>query len=126
MVAWVYEHIIEETVCWFCRTALPDAGDWSQSRYHLVEVPPDEYSGRAFRVDIDIPLEDPTALPCWLTFTISKPAAGDEERVYVKHLSAVRGAVGTEEEGTYSWDDSTIAWAVVPENGRGNKRCEWA
>ena len=116
MVAWVYEHIIEDTVSWFCRFALPGvAGDWTTSRYDLVEVPPDTSSGRAYRVDIAIPLEEPDALPCWLTFTISKPVAGDEERVHVKHLSAVRSAVGNEAPGTYSWDDAAGAWPKMPE-----------
>lgn len=118
MVAWVYEHIIEDTISWFCQVALPGmAGDWTTSLYHIVEVPPDEYSGRAYRIDIDIPLLGSDALPCWLTFTISKPAAGDEERVHVKHLSAVRGATGKEAPGTYSWDDSGETWEPMDDDG---------
>ena len=118
MVAWFYEHIIEDTVSWFCRIALPGvAGDWTTSRYDLVEVPPDTPSGRAYRVDIVIPLDAPNALPCWLTFTVSKPADGDEERVYVKHLSAVRDATGKEAPGTYSWDDVDESWKPVGEDG---------
>ena len=119
MVAWFYEHIISETVEWFCRVALPgNAGDWSRSLYNIVEIPPDEPSGHAYRIDIDIPFVEDGALPCWLTFTISSPAIGDEERAYVKHLSAVRGAIGAEPEGTYTWDDSADDWVKMPEGNQ--------
>ena len=118
MVAWFYEHIIVETVDWFCRTALPGiAGDWSKSLYHIVEVPPDEYSGCAYRIDIDIPLNEPDAFPCWLTFTISKPEMGDEERTYVKRLSAVCSSIGEEEGGILTWDEESTIWTPISEGG---------
>ena len=115
MVTWNYEDVIEETVGWFCGRALPDAGDWSCCRYALTEIVPDTPQGRAWRVEIDLPTS--AALGCWLTFEISSPDEDDQERPFVRNVSAVRSGRGKHEYDTYSWKDNESAWVLLPEEG---------
>ena len=52
MVAWCYNVLVEETVRWFVRRAVPDAGDWEACTYMVFND--------AVEAEVDLYQEDVT------------------------------------------------------------------
>ena len=101
---WIYQREVEETVDWFCRRAVPDAGDWSALPYGLEQVA--KVDGRAWRVDVDVPT---SAYELWLDFVIEESELRD---IAVSEIHAVRSGRFGDEESTYVWVDEDSEWAI--------------
>ncbi|SEH43466.1 MULTISPECIES: hypothetical protein [Atopobiaceae] len=106
---WRYESLVEETIRDFVAKQIPDARDWEDCEYNLVNVPYDpEDVVTAVQVDVNIPTSSADA---WLTFLVVEYS--EEEDPGVECLRCVRNGRGEHSDTIYAWDDVICEWETV-------------